>query len=367
MTTGDALRRAILAEPDDDTARLVYADWLDEHGEGDRAAFIRAQIEVAREEPFGRKARAAEAIAKDLRGENWKEWTATIRDQVLDLRFERGFIAHVDMETGAFHRNGREVFAEHPIQSLRLVPHTNPEYRTELAPVFGLSCLARLKRLAFAPQTDFLYDDHEAIAGSEHLAGITDLAIAGNAIFPPWLTELLRGEKFPALVGLDVADVSHLGPALAAALARADHRGFRRLDLSRIRFTSDQLLQILHSRCLRSVEELQLGWSPLRPDDTGPLFHINIGWVIPWDRLVVLDLGGQRLGDEGVKELVGKPEVGALRWLGLSDNRLTREGVRMLTGSKFLKLNHLDIRGNTLTPSLIVELKDRFPDAVVLG
>ena len=33
--------RAICANPDEDTVRLVYADWLDENGDPDRAAFIR--------------------------------------------------------------------------------------------------------------------------------------------------------------------------------------------------------------------------------------------------------------------------------------------------------------------------------------
>jgi len=44
----DALLESIFAEPADDTPRLVYADWLDEHGEGEYAAFIRLQIERAR-------------------------------------------------------------------------------------------------------------------------------------------------------------------------------------------------------------------------------------------------------------------------------------------------------------------------------
>lgn len=35
----------ILNNPDDDTVRLVYADWLDDHDEPDRAKFIRLQIE----------------------------------------------------------------------------------------------------------------------------------------------------------------------------------------------------------------------------------------------------------------------------------------------------------------------------------
>jgi uncharacterized protein (TIGR02996 family) len=39
---------AILADPADDTVRLVYADWLEENGEPERAAFIRVQIALAR-------------------------------------------------------------------------------------------------------------------------------------------------------------------------------------------------------------------------------------------------------------------------------------------------------------------------------
>jgi uncharacterized protein (TIGR02996 family) len=35
-----------MSDPDDDAPRLVYADWLDEHGEADRAEFIRLQCEL---------------------------------------------------------------------------------------------------------------------------------------------------------------------------------------------------------------------------------------------------------------------------------------------------------------------------------
>lgn len=47
MTEGDSLSRAILAEPGDDLLRLVYADWLDDAGEPERAALIRVQIQLA--------------------------------------------------------------------------------------------------------------------------------------------------------------------------------------------------------------------------------------------------------------------------------------------------------------------------------
>src|SRR5262249_29199298 len=47
VTPQDAFLRAILDAPDDDAPRLVYADWLDEHGETERAEFIRVQITLA--------------------------------------------------------------------------------------------------------------------------------------------------------------------------------------------------------------------------------------------------------------------------------------------------------------------------------
>jgi uncharacterized protein (TIGR02996 family) len=43
-----ALLAAICASPDDDLPCLAAADWLEEHGEDDRAELIRAQCELAR-------------------------------------------------------------------------------------------------------------------------------------------------------------------------------------------------------------------------------------------------------------------------------------------------------------------------------
>jgi uncharacterized protein (TIGR02996 family) len=43
----EALLRAVAASPADDVPRLVAADWLDDHGQPDRAEFVRAQVELA--------------------------------------------------------------------------------------------------------------------------------------------------------------------------------------------------------------------------------------------------------------------------------------------------------------------------------
>src|SRR4051812_9175502 len=48
MTHEDAFLQAIAEAPDDDAPRLIYADWLDDHGEPAFADFIRVQCEIAR-------------------------------------------------------------------------------------------------------------------------------------------------------------------------------------------------------------------------------------------------------------------------------------------------------------------------------
>jgi uncharacterized protein (TIGR02996 family) len=50
MIEEQSLLAAVLADPDDDAPRLIYADWLDERGECDRAEFIRVQVALAQME-----------------------------------------------------------------------------------------------------------------------------------------------------------------------------------------------------------------------------------------------------------------------------------------------------------------------------
>lgn len=48
MTEQDAFLRSICEHPDDDAPRLIFADWLEERGQRDRAEFIRIQCELAK-------------------------------------------------------------------------------------------------------------------------------------------------------------------------------------------------------------------------------------------------------------------------------------------------------------------------------
>src|SRR3954465_3302831 len=81
--------------PADDAPRLIFADWLDEHGQPDRAEFIRVQCAMDRlpaetgrwKDLFDRSLR--------LEREGRATWTAWAQERVLEPRLRRGFVDSV--------------------------------------------------------------------------------------------------------------------------------------------------------------------------------------------------------------------------------------------------------------------------------
>src|SRR5262249_23712761 len=96
MSTEASLLHAICENPDDDTPRLVYSDWLEEHGELARAEFIRLQIELARMPPYDPRRLDLEeraSVYEELYGESWQP---EIPEEVPALdSYRRGFLALV--------------------------------------------------------------------------------------------------------------------------------------------------------------------------------------------------------------------------------------------------------------------------------
>src|SRR5262245_38829145 len=87
MSDCAALLAAIREAPDDDAPRLVYADWLDEHGQPERAEFIRVQCELARHDSAELRTREAELLA-----ERHDDFAGALAFPGLQFRFRRGFI-----------------------------------------------------------------------------------------------------------------------------------------------------------------------------------------------------------------------------------------------------------------------------------
>ena len=98
MTEREALLHAIRLEPDEDTPRLVFADWLDEHGDQtDRAHAERIRVQI--EFP-------AERIEVP-----WRHPTIPdIRGWVI-----RGFVGQIDLPTQLYMDHADDLFREHPI------------------------------------------------------------------------------------------------------------------------------------------------------------------------------------------------------------------------------------------------------------
>src|SRR5262245_26190478 len=79
MSREQSLLQAILEAPDDDAVRLVYADWLEEHGTAHdtaRAEFIRVQVELTKLEQHDPRRPELEEREQDLQAEHEDRWLA---------------------------------------------------------------------------------------------------------------------------------------------------------------------------------------------------------------------------------------------------------------------------------------------------
>jgi uncharacterized protein (TIGR02996 family) len=116
---------SVAENPGDDTPRLVYADWLDENGEPNRAEFIRAQIRLSGLKPWGEGYTELDIRCRELLRVHQKEWLGSLppvdlsslnpfHNRVSDTpgweTFERGFPARVQMQSAEFVRDHDKLF-----------------------------------------------------------------------------------------------------------------------------------------------------------------------------------------------------------------------------------------------------------------
>src|SRR5262249_51837097 len=92
MTTEDDLLRALCEAPDDDAPRLVYADWLEEHGRLMRAELIRAQVELATLAGDTPRRRALAFRCRCLVDEHEHKGLGPPRPPAAETRWRRGFV-----------------------------------------------------------------------------------------------------------------------------------------------------------------------------------------------------------------------------------------------------------------------------------
>src|SRR5262245_15683829 len=129
MTEREMLLRAVCENPDDDTPRLVFADWLDENGEPERAEFIRLQCEFQSPRGVAGGSPAEQPVRfrrmRELRDLNRARWLAELPtfgrpDEIVWQNFfHRGFVARLDVLTLALlDRHGPQLMTATPVSHL---------------------------------------------------------------------------------------------------------------------------------------------------------------------------------------------------------------------------------------------------------
>jgi len=217
--------RDIIANPDDDAPRLIYADWLDDHGERARAAFIRAQCHLARIciPEIASRAFPAGRLLPELRSQFLGSLLALGLEEAPDLErgvgpgfrfsFRRGFVEDLVVfgseAAEQFVDHAERLFALTPLRDLCFVsttcswqdhkPYHDPLSLETLQRLVGLPELGQLLRLKLSWQE--FRDDAASVLLASPLSGRTTLLLEGNR-FSPAAEQALR-ERFGDRIRID--------------------------------------------------------------------------------------------------------------------------------------------------------------------
>src|SRR5690242_8440639 len=118
MLTEESFLLEIVAQPDDHATRLVFADWLDEHDQCERAEFIRAQVELATPQEDSPRRRSVAFRARVLLEEHEDTWIEPLRRHIHRWQFARGFVERLELTGSALKEKGEELFAAVPLRRL---------------------------------------------------------------------------------------------------------------------------------------------------------------------------------------------------------------------------------------------------------
>ncbi len=384
MTEREALLRAVIDSPDDDAPRLVYADWLDEHGETEadraRAAFIRLQVEYARLDRYDPRRLDLEGQAEALlnaqrEGGEPRAWLAGLEDRGVNhhfTSFERGFPTVVQDEPDKLLDRGHELWAVAPFFRLSLYEGWRPGENRD-AELTRWPYLGRIRSLdlqGVPSSTDGL----AALLASPHLAGLHRLGL-----YPwpeqPWLQVLLVSPLVRTLTGLGlassqpVADVQALArsgllgrlrklyfhgrtawtPDASQALAagptdRLEELGWVAADLA-----GPALRALAAGPRLKALQRLSFGNNNFTPDSLAALAEWLASDRLP--RLTALRLGYCNLRAADAAALAACPGLARLRELDLTGGGIGNNGARALaasphlTGVRVLRLGSHGIQG----------------------
>jgi uncharacterized protein (TIGR02996 family) len=282
----DGLVRAILADPWDDLARNVYADWLEENNSPLHAELMRL--------PPGDG--GARKIVDDLAGPilgpipGGDKATLTQGDGLLIVRMQlRAFLSK------RFQEEGPAWLRRHHVARIHLIGANKDWRRVGEAPV-----MRHLRGLALH-FVRFADEGAEQLAGS---AGLANLASFGLHDSPLTLS------AFRAI-------------ACSPNLARLCH-----LDLHSVPLRPEWLQALVEAPMAPSLRHLAAFVAAI--NDAGA---VVLGQSSRLAKLTTLNLAGNALRGPGVRALASSPHLARLRNLDLRGNLIGEDGVRALANS----------------------------------
>ncbi|MBN9121598.1 MAG: TIGR02996 domain-containing protein [Planctomycetes bacterium] len=239
-----ALLAAIVAEPDEDAPRLVYADWLQEHGDDEQAQFVRDSIALEWLSGYEDEERQRAAARLDAAAErNGPRWLAALGVTGADPVYDRGMVEAVHYAgADSFAADAPTLFARVPVRELTIggvaARGAEPE-RDWLTVLAGMPALARLRGL-------WILNDWEPVAAegwgrfitSPHLANLRSLAVQYAGLTDGDVLDLLRSEHLTNLEELDLA-----GNRLTAEGALTVVRSPRLPNLTRIGLAHNNIVE----------------------------------------------------------------------------------------------------------------------------
>lgn len=351
MLTHEAFLSDIVDHPNDDTPRLVYADWLDDQDNNLRAELIRAQCRLALLAPGDEHRKLSRRVSELLLNEG--EWIVAL-PQLEGVRWEdfsRGFVEGVFVDSvETFLKHAEAMFKATPVRRLRIgsvspnsmeMLSTSPwldrlselnisNLGTQGPGLSGMRSLARSPRVG---QLTALLLHYNALGEaavcrlveSPHFLQLRELYLSGNDLQDRAAHALSRATGMPRLTDLDLRD-NNIGDDGMQALAYSEHR--REL----------ATLYLVNNRISTTGAEA-LAWTQQLPNLTRLYLNYNLvgnagafAFAESPQRtaLTELDLRHCDIRDNGARALAASPNLQGLRMLWLSGNRLRMETLSLL-------------------------------------
>jgi uncharacterized protein (TIGR02996 family) len=387
MTDDTALYRAIVARPEDDTPRLVYADWLEENGREQEAEFIRLECRLETATPDQPEYADLLDRQEELRlwlqthapgprlnfgkrlyvesGNAWWRWTSRGFPQLQTFAAD-GHVRPGSRSIRAFAAALEKAFAMLPSRELNIEVLTIEE----LTELLKQPIIAALDSLLIQISTDEQTGDEAArviancqqlqnlrhaslmfpigeagadcLGRSEHLGRMEWLSLDAYNLSPPAIRSLGDGEWFRNLRRLTLVD--GLSAEAFEELSRLPpFIHLNSLNLSENSFTVSAWREFARSKTFPRLTRLDLNETVMSDGQLAALAGAN-GF-----RLASLDLSFCSIGNEGAVALIEAPWAGSLRLLDLSFNRLGPIAMNAIAGCRhFAELKHLVLSGNPI-------------------